>query len=44
MNKAIFLDRDGTLTDESCYPNFFPENCKLVDKNIPEVLKKLKQK
>ena len=43
MNKAIFLDRDGTITDESCYPNFFVENCKILDKNISKVLKNLKQ-
>jgi len=43
MNKAIFLDRDGTITDESCYPNFFVENCKIVEKNIWEILKKLKK-
>ncbi len=44
MNKAIFIDRDGTLTDESCYPNFFLENCKLVERNIWDVLKKFKKK
>ena len=44
MNKAIFLDRDWTLTDESCYPDFFAKNCKLMEKNIWEILKKLKEK
>ena len=44
MKKAVFLDRDGTLTDESVYPNFYSENCKLVEKNIWKVLKNLKEK
>ena len=42
MNKAIFLDRDGTLTDESCYPDFFAENCELVEKNIWDILRRFK--
>jgi len=42
MNKAIFVDRDWTITDESCYPNFFPENVRLLEKNIWEILKKFK--
>jgi len=44
MKKAIFLDRDWTLTDERCYPNFFSENCELIDKNIWYILKKLREK
>ena len=44
MNKAIFLDRDGTLTDESCYPEFFAKNCKLMEENIWKILKKLRKK
>ncbi len=43
MNKAIFLDRDGTITDESCYPDFFAKNCKLVEENIWEVLKEFRK-
>jgi len=43
MNKAVFIDRDGTITDEACYPNFFPENCKLMEQNIWEVLYKLRK-
>jgi len=43
MNKAIFIDRDWTITDEDCYPKFFPENCKLMEQNIWEVLQKIKK-
>jgi len=44
MKKAIFIDRDWTITSEDCYPNFFPENVELMENNIWEVLKKFRQK
>lgn len=44
MNKAIFIDRDGTLTDESYYPDFFAENCKLMEDNIWKILRELRKK
>jgi len=43
MNKAIFIDRDGTLNIDINYA-YKIEDCKLVEKNIWEILKKLKQK
>lgn len=42
MQKALFLDRDGTLNIDNWY-TFKTQDCRLVDANLPTILKRIQE-